>query len=61
MSKVGEPYYRKDLALVHHLGFGFHADDCAPGIHELQASGRSSPSTACERRSTTHSVAASSS
>lgn len=30
-----EPYYRPDLALVHHLGFGFHADECAPGILEL--------------------------
>lgn len=30
-----EPYYRADLALVHHLGFGFHADACAPGILEL--------------------------
>jgi SAM-dependent methyltransferase len=29
------PYYRPDLALVHHLGFGFHADACAPGILEL--------------------------
>jgi SAM-dependent methyltransferase len=28
-------YYRRDLALVHHLGFGFHADACAPGIVEL--------------------------
>ncbi len=27
-----EPYYRRDLALVHHRGFGFHADACAPGI-----------------------------
>lgn len=26
------PYYRDDLALVHHLGFGFHADATAPGI-----------------------------
>lgn len=26
------PYYRRHLALVHHLGFGFHADLCAPGI-----------------------------
>jgi hypothetical protein len=25
-------YYQEDLALVHHLGFGFHADRCAPGI-----------------------------
>jgi SAM-dependent methyltransferase len=29
------PYYREDLALVHHLGFGFHADSCAPGILAL--------------------------
>ncbi len=29
------PYYRDDLALVHHLGFGFHADACAPGIVSL--------------------------
>jgi SAM-dependent methyltransferase len=26
------PYYRGDLALVHDLGFGAHADRCAPGI-----------------------------
>src|SRR5579872_2909153 len=26
------PYYGPDLALVHHLGFGFHADSVAPGI-----------------------------
>lgn len=29
------PYYRRDLALVHHRGFGFHADACAPGILRL--------------------------
>src|SRR5688572_6797212 len=29
------PYYRRDLSLVHHLGFGFHADVCAPGILRL--------------------------
>jgi len=29
------PYYRPDLALVHHRGFGFHADACAPGILAL--------------------------
>lgn len=29
------PYYRGDLALVHHMGFGFHADACAPGILAL--------------------------
>jgi SAM-dependent methyltransferase len=32
---MDEPYYRRDLALVHHLGFGFHADACAPGILAL--------------------------
>jgi SAM-dependent methyltransferase len=31
------PYYRADLALVHHCGFGFHASSCAPGILELLA------------------------
>jgi SAM-dependent methyltransferase len=35
MGGVAEPYYRRDLALVHHLGFGFHADRCAPGILRL--------------------------
>jgi SAM-dependent methyltransferase len=29
------PYYGPDLALVHHRGFGFHADACAPGILAL--------------------------
>jgi SAM-dependent methyltransferase len=29
------PYYRRDLAVVHHLGFGFHADACAPAILKL--------------------------
>jgi SAM-dependent methyltransferase len=24
--------YRRDLAEIHHLAFGFHADACAPGI-----------------------------
>ena len=28
-------YYQDDLALVHHLGFGFHADACALGILSL--------------------------
>jgi SAM-dependent methyltransferase len=36
-SSAPEPYYRPDLALVHHLGFGFHADACAPGILDLLA------------------------
>jgi len=31
----GRPYYRQDLAQIHHLGFGFHADSCAPGILRL--------------------------
>ena len=29
------PYYRPDLARIHHEGFSFHADGCAPGILEL--------------------------
>lgn len=32
---AAEPYYRPDLALVHHLGFGSHADLCAPGVLAL--------------------------
>lgn len=32
MSSGGAAYYRYDLALVHHQGFGFHAAACAPGI-----------------------------
>jgi len=32
---VQPAYYRDDLALVHHLGFGTHADACAPGILAL--------------------------
>lgn len=28
-------YYRRPLALAHDLGFGFHAELCAPGILEL--------------------------
>jgi SAM-dependent methyltransferase len=35
VTEPNEPYYRRDLALVHHLGFGFHADLCAPGILAL--------------------------
>ncbi len=30
-----DPYYRRDLALVHHLGFAHHAERCAPGILEI--------------------------
>ncbi len=36
-ASAHEPYYRRDLALVHHLGFGFHAERCAPGILEVLA------------------------
>ena len=32
MSPPDTTYYRPDLARVHHVGFGFHADACAPGI-----------------------------
>lgn len=35
METPPHPYYGPDLALVHHLGFGFHADACAPGILRL--------------------------
>jgi SAM-dependent methyltransferase len=35
VTSGGAPYYRPDLALVHHLGFGFHADLVAPGILTL--------------------------
>lgn len=34
---MSEPVYRHDLAVVHHLGFGFHAAACAPGILGLLA------------------------
>lgn len=32
---MAQPYYRSDLALVHHRGFGQHAAMCAPGIVAL--------------------------
>lgn len=35
MDRDDRPYYRDNLALVHHRGFGFHADMCAPGIVAL--------------------------
>jgi len=35
MSDDGTPYYRDDLARIHHLGFAFHAEACAPGILAL--------------------------
>jgi SAM-dependent methyltransferase len=35
MPPEPDPYYRHDLALAHHLGYGFHAEACAPGILAL--------------------------
>jgi hypothetical protein len=35
MGAEGAPYYRADLALIHHRRFAFHAEDCAPGILSL--------------------------
>jgi SAM-dependent methyltransferase len=32
---VTSAYYREDLARAHHLGFGAHAELCAPGILKL--------------------------
>jgi SAM-dependent methyltransferase len=32
---MAAPYYGRDLALIHHRGFGFHADACAPGLLHL--------------------------
>ena len=37
MAAPEDPYYRHDLALVHHRGFGFHAAAVAPGILDLLA------------------------
>lgn len=34
---MDEPYYRADLARVHHEGFSFHADMVAPGILRILA------------------------
>jgi SAM-dependent methyltransferase len=48
MTAADEPYYRHDLALVHHLGFGFHADLCAPGIIALLAEVRAKSGTVVE-------------
>lgn len=35
MRPTDAPSYGTDLALVHHLGFGFHAEGCAEGILDL--------------------------
>ncbi|MGH3440995.1 MAG: class I SAM-dependent methyltransferase [Nitriliruptorales bacterium] len=34
MAPDDAPSYRSDLAWVHHRGFGFHADGCAPAMLE---------------------------
>jgi SAM-dependent methyltransferase len=34
-DQPNQPYYRPDLALVHHEGFARHASACAPGILRL--------------------------
>src|SRR6476646_12005131 len=41
MGAARTPYYRADLALIHHEGFAFHAEDCGPGILSLLESVRS--------------------
>jgi SAM-dependent methyltransferase len=40
MDDPSGPYYRRDLALVHHRGFASHSAACAPGILELLTSVR---------------------
>lgn len=35
MEAPFDPYYRPDLALIHHKGFAFHAEACAPGVLSL--------------------------
>ena len=40
MSETDYPYYRANLARVHHLGFGSHAHACARGVLALLASVR---------------------
>ena len=35
MGATDDPYYRAALAQIHHEGFGFHAEACAPGVLAL--------------------------
>lgn len=35
MTPAREPHYRADLARIHHEGFAFHAEACAPGVLAL--------------------------
>jgi SAM-dependent methyltransferase len=37
MAASGDPFYRHDLAVVHHRGFAHHAAACAPAIVEFLA------------------------
>ena len=37
VSTPPDVYYRSDLAMVHHRGFGAHAAACAPGIIDFLA------------------------
>jgi SAM-dependent methyltransferase len=37
VNTSSDAYYRHDLALVHHRGFGAHAELCAPGIVDFLA------------------------
>ena len=43
MGAERTPYYRADLALIHHEGSRFHAEGCAPGILSLLESVRRAP------------------
>jgi SAM-dependent methyltransferase len=43
-----ETYYRPDLARVHHEGYAFHADRCAPGILRLLEPVRAAGGTVLE-------------
>jgi SAM-dependent methyltransferase len=43
-----DPYYLRDLALVHHRGFAFHAANCAPGILQILAPVRQRHGTVLE-------------
>ena len=45
-----DPYYRRDLALVHHRGFGFHARACAPGCGAAESGTPGAPRCAAGTR-----------
>jgi hypothetical protein len=58
MGAERTPYYRADLALIHHEGFAFHAEDCAPGILSLLESVRSRHGLVVEQRADRHRLGA---